>query len=98
MNLGLAIKQARERAGLTQTQAQHLVETDQRYLSHLETNRKFPSQKMLEKISKAYDIPICVLFWMGMEEGDVSENKREEFMAVKPKVDKLIGKIFKKKE
>lgn len=98
MNLGNALKAAREQAGLSQNKAAPKIGTNQPYLCQLEGNKRFPSEDMLKNISKAYKIPVSIIFWMGMEAKDVTPDKREAFKLLKPSIDELIGEIFKEKE
>ncbi len=59
--VGGHIKQARENAGLTQTELSIRTGLPQSHISRLENGQHSPSFSTLDKISKALDIPISQL-------------------------------------
>lgn len=65
--------------GLTQT-----------YLSQIENNQKQPSQKVVEQIGKALNVPAPIIFFLALEENDLSAEKRMAFNAVSPLVKALV--------
>lgn len=96
MNLGLAIKTARKsiEPNINQSEFAERLGVTQSYLSLIENNVKTPSIKLLERISKEFNIPLSVIFWMGIEPTDVSDDKRKDFRFLKPCIDSLIRAIY----
>ena len=64
MNLGERVKTLRSRLGLTQNQFAARVDgkLDYTYIGKIERGHQYPSLKMLEKIGKAYSVPISYFF------------------------------------
>ncbi len=60
--LGLKIKELRKQKHLTQEQLAEMVELDIGYISKLEVGRNFPKIGTLEKIAKALDVELALLF------------------------------------
>jgi transcriptional regulator with XRE-family HTH domain len=58
MKLSLALKYAREAAGLTQDQLAHACGIHSRQISHYETGHSTPSLKSLQKIGDALGIKL----------------------------------------
>jgi len=64
MNLGERIRKLRKRLGLTQKEFAGRVvgKVDYTYIGRMERGEQYPSIKMLEKIGKAFDIPLSYFF------------------------------------
>ena len=78
MNLGERLKMLRKRLGLTQKQfaAQVDGKLDYTWIGKVERGQQYPSLKLLEKIGKAYSVPLAYFF------EDEQEAKRSGFSAV----------------
>jgi len=96
MNVGISIRGIRKERTpqLNQIEFAKLIGITQTYLSQIETGAKTPSIEVLERISKEFEIPLPIIFWLGIEEKDVSEHKREHFRFLKPTVDSMISEFF----
>lgn len=57
MSFGSYLKQKREAAGWTTNEIAERMGITQSYVSQLETGFRFPSQKTLTKLAKAYELP-----------------------------------------
>ena len=64
MNIGERIKKLRKKLGLTQKGfAQHIAgKVDYTYIGKIERGEQYPSLKMLEKIGKAFSVPLAYFF------------------------------------
>ena len=77
MNLGKTITSLRKKRNLKQLELAEKCDITQAYLSHIENNRKEPHISTLKGISKALDIPLPILFFLSMDEQDVSDDKKD---------------------
>ena len=96
MNIGIAIRTIRKERTpqLNQSEFAKLIGITQTYLSQIETGSKTPTISVLEKISKEFEIPLPIIFWLGINEEDIAEHKREYFRFLKPTVDAMINEFF----
>lgn len=64
MSLGERIKELRKRLGLTQKEFAGCVagKVDYTYIGRMERGEQYPSLKMLEKIGKAFSVPLSYFF------------------------------------
>jgi len=77
MNLGKTISDLRKKKNLKQFELAEKCNITQAYLSHIENNNKEPHISTLREISKALDIPLPIIFFLSMDEEDVSPDKKE---------------------
>jgi XRE family transcriptional regulator, regulator of sulfur utilization len=94
MKIGKAIKELRLKKALNQKDYASRIGITQSYLSQIETDTKKPSTELLEFIAHDLDMPLPVMFWFGVEECDITENKREAYKMLKPSIDALITSLF----
>jgi len=94
MDLGMKIKQIRKQKGLTQSSFASLCNITQTYLSQIENNQKEPNMSTLKRISEVLEIPLPILFFLSMDEEDVSPEKRDAFKLVNPSVNSLVNEFF----
>lgn len=59
--LGLALKEARENAGLTQKQVSDRANINKTWISHIESGRVNPAYGTLRRISGALGVPFSAL-------------------------------------
>jgi len=64
MKLGERVKKVRKRLGLTQKEFAERVEgkIDYTYIGKIERDQQYPSLKMLERIGKAFSVPLGYFF------------------------------------
>jgi len=64
MNLGRRIRKLRKRLGLTQKQFAECVpgKVDYTYIGKMERDQQYPSIKMLQKIGRAFSVPLSYFF------------------------------------
>jgi len=96
MNIGISIRSIRKERTpqLNQMEFAKLIGITQPYLSQIEKGKKKPNISVLETISKQFEIPLPILFWLGLEEIDIAEHKREYFNFLKPTVDSMINEFY----
>ena len=96
MNVGIAIRNIRKERTpqLNQYEFARLIGITQTYLSQIETGAKTPNISILETISKVFEIPLPIIFWLGINEEDITEHKREYFRFLKPTIDAMINELF----
>jgi transcriptional regulator with XRE-family HTH domain len=95
MNLGTVIKDIRKQKGQTQTEFALTCGITQTYLSQIENNSKEPNLSTLKVISLNLDIPLPILFFMSLNEEDISPEKRKAFEIINPSVKSLINEFFR---
>jgi transcriptional regulator with XRE-family HTH domain len=96
MNIGQAIRNIRKERTphLNQSEFAKLIGITQTYLSQIETGAKTPNISVLDTISKEFEIPLPIIFWLGINEEDIAEDKRGYFRFLKPTVDAMINEFF----
>lgn len=94
MNLGVTIKSIRKQKGYNQNQFSKMCNITQAYLSQIENNIKEPNLSTLKLISNGLDLPLPILFFLSMDEKDVSKEKKEAFEIVAPSVKSLVNSFF----
>ncbi|BDQ13274.1 hypothetical protein TEGAF0_24910 [Sediminibacterium sp. TEGAF015] len=95
MNLGTVIKDIRKQRGQTQTEFAESCGITQTYLSQIENNAKEPNLATLKEISKKLDLPLPILFFLSLNEDDISPEKRKAFEIINPSVKSLINEFFR---
>ena len=95
MNLGSVIKDIRKQKGQTQSEFASSCGITQTYLSQIENNSKEPNLATLKVISLNLDIPLPILFFMSLNEEDISPEKRKAFEIINPSVKSLINEFFR---
>lgn len=96
MEIGIAIKKTRQllMPQLNQKACAKRFGISQTYLSQIESGRKAPSFKTLERISDELSTPLSILFWFALEECDISDDKKEYYRFLKPSMDKMVESII----
>ncbi len=94
MNIGNAIKEFRKKRNQTQIELADQCSITQTYLSQIESNKKEPNLSTLKTISEKLDVPIAVLFFMGMEETDVKPSKKKAFNTISSSLKDLVDDTF----
>ena len=94
MDLGIAIKNIRKQKGFTQVDFANKCGITQTYLSQIENNQKEPNLSRLKAISEVLEVPLPIIFFLAMDEKDVSPKKRDAFKIINPSVKSLINEFF----
>lgn len=94
MNLGTVIKNIRKQRGQTQQEFASSCGITQTYLSQIENNSKEPNLSTLKEISNNLGLPLPILFFLSLNEEDISPEKREAFEKLNPPVKTLINDFF----
>ena len=92
MNIGKALREIREKKGLRQEDAARLIGMKQGVLSRLERDGVDPKVGTLERVARGYGIPVEVILFMALEEGDIAEDMREFYSAMKIPIQSLLDK------
>ena len=82
MDLGLTIKEIRQEKQYTQEYLAKLCGMTQTYLSQIERNQKEPTISALKDIATALEMPLPVLFFLSLDDQDVTPEKREAFQTI----------------
>lgn len=88
MDLGKAIRRARQRRTLKQKELADLIEVSQTTMSLIESNKTWPSKKTLDSISEKTDTPLSIIFIMAIE-GEVVPI--EHLLSIKPMIKKIVS-------
>ncbi|RZJ63471.1 MAG: XRE family transcriptional regulator [Flavobacterium sp.] len=94
MDLGTVIRDIRKVKGQTQTEFAITCGITQTYLSQIENNGKEPNLSTLKIIAEHLEVPLPILFFLSLDEDDISIEKRQAFEMLSPSVKKLINDIF----
>lgn len=94
MNIGVAIKRLRLKRGLKQKDFAVLLGISACYLSQVENGKRKPNLGIIENISDKLNIPIPVMFWFGVDESDVGEDKKGVYKLLKPSIDAQMDSLF----
>lgn len=90
------IKFYRRKKNITQSQLAELCETSTNYIATIETCRKYPSPKVLEKIAKVFEIEAIDLFQIQNKNTDTQISKLERIKEeLKNEITKIIIEIVK---
>lgn len=96
MNITKKIRELRENKGMSQAELAKAAGLSTTYISLMESGKKSPTLKSLEKISTALDIPFPVLSFMSLSEEDIPVEKRSAFRLLGPSVNAMIKEFFLK--
>ncbi len=95
MNLGRAIRELRKKQGLSQEELALASSITQAALSQIE-NGKRPGSGTLSKVSRALNVPVSLLYALGMDKEDVPKDKRVVYDQLFPIIQSLIIQIGSK--
>uniref|UniRef100_UPI0040490B7C helix-turn-helix domain-containing protein n=1 Tax=Flavobacterium sp. TaxID=239 RepID=UPI0040490B7C len=79
MNIGTAIKSLRKQKQLGQKDLAEMCDISVNALSLIETNVTFPQKTTIEKICKAFNIPVSYLLFFSISDEDIPEDKKAVF-------------------
>ena len=82
MDIGQAIKELRVRQGLTQGQLAERCGMSTTSVSELETGKTMPPKATIEKLCRAFGIPVSYMLMAAIEEQDIPEEKRVLYRAL----------------
>jgi len=92
--LGETIANIRKEKGMKQGELAFNSSISLTYLSQIENNRKKPNISTLEKISKALEMPLPIIFFLSLDVKDIPENKRKAYSMLFPSFEALIKEFF----
>jgi len=94
MDVGAVIKQFRKKLGINQLELASKSDITQAYLSQIENNKKDPNLSTLKSICRALEIPLPILFFSSISEGDVPDEKKEAYLIMAPAMKEMISSLF----
>jgi XRE family transcriptional regulator, regulator of sulfur utilization len=94
MNLGNTIKEVRRTKGFRQNELAAMCDITPSYLSQIENNLKDPNLSTLKIISTKLGVPLPILFFLSLDNDDVSPEKKNAFEMISPAVRALINEFF----
>jgi len=94
MNIGNAIKKIRTGKALTQGDLSKMTIISQTSISQIEKGIKRPSQKNLQKICRALEVPETIVYFYGLEISDIPDRKKKVYTCVYPAIEDMIKKLI----
>jgi transcriptional regulator with XRE-family HTH domain len=79
--LAFNMKVYRNELGLSQSKLADRVDTASNYIALIETGRKFPSTRMLERIAEALNVDTTALFSLKPARTEASRRIKEQILA-----------------
>ena len=64
------------------------------YLSQIENNLKLPNISTLQVIAKNLKVPLPILFFLSIDDKDITPEKRKAFEIIAPSVRSMINSFF----
>ena len=93
MDLGQAVRALRIKQQMTQEQLAERCGMSINAISMIELGKRIPAKATVEKVCKAFDIPVSYMLLATIEERDIPEEKRVLYRAlVEPLRDELLDK------
>lgn len=90
MHIGSAIRCIRKKVSLSQYELSQRCHITQTALSQIEVGVKMPSQRTLEKLCEALEIPEFMIYILALEQEDISDNRKEAYNVVYPIIQNLL--------
>lgn len=94
MNIGIVIRNLRKQKGLSQKEFGDKCMLSQTALSQIETGFSRPNKKTLDRICQVLEVPEFLLYLLSVEEGDVPEDKKQQYNSTYPLIKDLIINLF----
>jgi len=94
MDLGSTIKNIRKQKGIKQNTLAEICKISQTYLSQIENNQKEPNISTLKTICSNLNISLPILFFLSIDEKDISEKKRQAFNIINPSIKTLVNELL----
>jgi XRE family transcriptional regulator, regulator of sulfur utilization len=94
MKLGSVIKELRIKSGYKQFELAEMCNISATYLSQIESNSKEPNMSTIKDICSKLNLPLPILFYLALDENDISSSKREAFKMIDQPVKSLIKEFF----
>jgi transcriptional regulator with XRE-family HTH domain len=94
MDLGAAIKTIRQQKGIKQNFLAEKCDITQTYLSQIENNIKEPNISTLRNISKQLGLPLPILFFLSLNEKDISKEKQSAYNHLAPSIKAMVSEFF----
>jgi transcriptional regulator with XRE-family HTH domain len=93
MNIGVGIKEVREKFELTQVEVCNRAGLTQGFYSSVETGVNKPSLDTLDKIAMALGVPVFVIVWLSTNERDIPKKHRIWYNFYHGQISEIIDEI-----
>jgi XRE family transcriptional regulator, regulator of sulfur utilization len=94
MKIGLTISRLRKQKNLTQEQFSKLIEISPTSLSQIESGKKRPSTKTLNRICSILNVTELHLYLLSFDEDDVPVEKRDLYEKIKEPLKSLVESLI----
>ena len=95
MSIAKKIRELREQKGMSQAALGEAAGLTMTYINLVENEKKSPTLKSLEKISRALEIPFPVLAFLALDpEKDMSPHKRKIYKEIGTDILEVIEEVF----
>lgn len=93
MNIGKAIRSAREALGIDQKTLAQSIQISPTSLSLIENGVKQPSKRTLSKIANRLDVPETLFYLLSLEQTDIPKQKQKIYKYLFPSIERLLLEI-----
>ena len=94
MELGVILGSIIKKRGLTQATVANRAGISSTALSQIVRGNYNPSPATLRKLSEVLEIPLPIIYFLGVSEDDVPDDRRELYRIMSPTIQDMIFKIF----
>lgn len=94
----IVLREIRKKKGMSQEDASSALGVSQAYLSKIERGKSNVSLSTLNRMCEIYEVPMALVMWGSITEGDVPSQKLTAYRELKPVIDSLIESVFFTKE
>lgn len=94
MNIGLAIKEARKREGMSRYDLSEKIQIKEKGLSDIENGYVIPNNYAINKICSVLNVPVPFIYVLAMEQTDVPNNKQEDYKIMYPYIKDIIIRLL----
>ncbi len=91
--IGKGIRIIRNKKGLTLKQFAKLVDRSPNTISRIENSSINPSVPLLSKIAEVLEIHVVILFWLGVEEGEIRD--KDLYHILRPTISRSLHQLLK---
>jgi len=94
MTIGQVIKLLLKKKNITQIDLAEQIGKSTTAVSQIITGQYNPTSETLEKISKALDVPVPVIYFLTISDDDIPEDKKQLYNLLAPSMNKFLNDIF----
>lgn len=94
MKIGNVIKEVRSEKKISQGELAQYCDVTQSYLSQVENDIKIPSNALVSQISTKLNVPVSVLYYLAIEEGDVPKDNLQAYQQLSSTIKSLVKSVY----